>query len=196
MQTTALLDRQQLILDQETAVANKLARLVMERPTPPIWMIFIPIFFVFHAWRIKQYGSSLKGFAESHLQSRRVALDAAGQAFTSGHPADLDDILSRASDLPAQGPDPYRRLMTLLLEHYQRLLSARSTTYPGLLRQAYGDGADLRQDFAGLVEAEQQLRLALIATLEGDRQQLQTVVDNIGRQLSILKEEEVSQAFS
>lgn len=188
-------ERKQLILDQETTIAKQLARRVLERPTPPIWMIFIPIFFVFHAWRIKQYGTSLKSFADNHLQARRCALDAAASAVASGQPPDLAEILSAVADLPPQGHAPYRQWLTLLIDHYRRLLSCRGASCSALFRNAYGNFAALERAFADLAAAEQEVRLALITTLDGDQQHLRRVVDNIAQQLATLNGEAARQVF-
>lgn len=188
-------ERKQLILDQETAIAKQLARRVLERPTPPIWMIFIPIFFVFHAWRIKQYGASLKTFADNHLQVRRRALDVAASALISGHPPVQAEGLSSANDLPPQGQAPYRSFLILLIEHYTRLLSCRGSSATTLLRNAYGNADALARALAGLAAAEQELRLALIKNLDGDQRQLHQVVDNIATQLAALTGEEVRRVF-
>lgn len=194
--TTAREERKQLILDQETRLAKRLARLVLERPTPPIWMIFIPIFFVFHAWRIRQYGASLKTFADNHLLSRRRALEAAASALASGSAVNIEEILAGVTDLPPQGHAPYRRWITLLTEHYSLLLAGRGTSYGALLRHTYGSHDALQRVFLHIDRAEQELRFALIENLDGDHLQLRTAVESIGDHLAALRREELQDTFT
>lgn len=196
MNDSTLDSKKQLILDQEQAVANKLARRVLERPTPPIWMIFIPVFFVFHAWRIKQYGASLKVFAENHLKSRRLALDASACAVANGEAVDIEAILATVTDLPSQAREPFRRWLTLLIEHYTLLLTSPGATYALLLRNAYRQLITAHRTGERLARAEQELRFAVLETLDGDSGQLRKVVEHIGQQVEALRRDEIGEAFS
>ena len=54
MSSQSAAKKQEQILAREEALANRLALAVLDKPTPPIWMILIPVFFVFYAWKLKQ----------------------------------------------------------------------------------------------------------------------------------------------
>ena len=51
--TDTLARKKQIILDHEKQLAQNLALGVLDKPKPPLWMIFVPIFFVFFAQKMK-----------------------------------------------------------------------------------------------------------------------------------------------
>ncbi|MDX9835067.1 MAG: NF038143 family protein, partial [Desulfobulbus sp.] len=124
MNTRTLETNQQLILENEQALAKQLARLVLEKPVPPIWMIFIPIFFVFHAWRIKGYAKGLDDFVDQLLVSRRRALEAATESVRTGNEVDFEAWMNKAAHMQPAAKPLYRQWMTLLVEQYRTLLTA------------------------------------------------------------------------
>ena len=89
-------DKKRQILNNEEFMARQLARRVIEKPVPAVWMILIPVFFVFYAWKIKQYANGLKDFAEHYLISRRRGLDAAFEAEQSGNLPEIDHIFPQS----------------------------------------------------------------------------------------------------
>ncbi len=55
MTILSLADKKALILDNENSMARRLAVRVFDKPEPPIWMIFVPIFFVLFAPKRKTF---------------------------------------------------------------------------------------------------------------------------------------------
>jgi hypothetical protein len=61
---TSLADRKDLTLQLEERFAFDLSREVMEAPTFSFWMIFIPIFLVYHVYQHKRIVEGRKSSSE------------------------------------------------------------------------------------------------------------------------------------
>ena len=61
MTTLSITAKKQDILDHEKKMAHEVALGVLEKPKPPLWMIFVPVFFVFFAQKMRQRSIALSG---------------------------------------------------------------------------------------------------------------------------------------
>jgi hypothetical protein len=118
----SLEEKKTKILAHEEMMARRLARRIIDKPVPPLWMVLIPIFFVFHAWKIKQYSNGLKDFTTNYLALRRQAIEAAVVSEQSGKKAALDALIDSTTSIPADARPQYRNLLSLLISHYCSLL--------------------------------------------------------------------------
>ncbi|MCJ7830466.1 MAG: NF038143 family protein, partial [Desulfobacterales bacterium] len=66
-----------LVLQEERLFAAALAAQVIGKPQLSIWMILIPIIFVFFFFRFQKYVAGKKTFADNYLTSRQQALEEA-----------------------------------------------------------------------------------------------------------------------
>ena len=196
MKTHTLETNQQLILENEQALARQLAGLVLEKPVPPIWMIFIPIFFVFHAWRIKGYAKGLDDFVDQFLVSRRRALEEATESIRTGNEVDFEAWLNKATDLQPPAKPLYRQWMTLLVEQYRTLLTAHGDSYPALVRSGYQKKTTYLLFRNQLSRAEHAYSLALLPQIEGESEVLQDVLERMNHSLIDLHRQESDRIFS
>jgi hypothetical protein len=188
-------DKSASIRDHEELTARRLARLVLEKPVPPLWMILMPIFFVFHAWRIKHYAASLKNFADNYMISRRKALDIACQCEED---EDLDPgrmIAALAESLPSDARRPYHEMMVLLIDHYRSLLAVRAATLPGLVKSHYHNKTNYMLYCKRLRDAEDRLNKALLPNIEGNHQDLDHIVEKMKRGTADLYQADADQFF-
>ncbi len=184
------------ILDQETTIARQLALHVIEKPTPHVWMIFIPIFFVFYFWKLKQYESGLKDFADNHLVQRKKTLAAVEAATHQELPVDIDSLINGMTEMPQNTCDLYVAWITLLVEHFQLLLASEGDNYSDLVRSGYRDKLTYQQFCRRINTAETAFNSSLLPTIIGDNSDLTQVTEVINEGLVHLREIEVEAIFS
>ena len=189
-------DKKKQIFDYEESVAGQLARRVIEKPVPSVWMILIPIFFVFYAWKIKQYSSGLKNFTENYLISRRRALDTAFEAEQCGVPPEIDKLVEKADDIPADARPFYRDWMSLLVDHYLALLTAPGNNPQDLKRSHYRNKSSYLLFCNQLNKVENAFNMSVLPGLEGDQQDLHYILDRIDKAITDLRRKEVEELFS
>ncbi len=196
MTEDSLEDKKQRILEYEESMARQLARRVIDKPVPPVWMILIPIFFIFYAWKIKEYSNGLKGFAEHYLLSRRRALDTAYEAEQSGREPDIEQLLEPVTEIPANARPYYRTWIALLIDHYRNLLKARGNSAQGLIRHHYRAKSTYLLSSNQLNKAENTYNMALLPKIEGDQQDIRYVLEKMERGIADLRRQEAEVIFS
>lgn len=196
MTTLSIHEKKNEILTHEGAIARRLARRVFDKPIPPVWMILIPIFFVFHAWKIKQYGNGLKDFAENYMILRRQILDA---AFESQHGSDvpvIDKLKQTIDSIPPKARDCFTELTTILADHFTSLLTARGNNYQALVREHYRNKTNYLLFCNQLNKVENSYNLALLPQIEGDNQDLVHVIKKMELGISELRKLQADEIFS
>lgn len=188
-------EKKQQILAYEESLARRLARLVIDKPVPPAWMILIPVFFVFYAWKIREYSSGLKDFAKHYLLARQRALDTACEAEESGGQPDLEALLEEATTVPAIARPFYRTWISLLIDHYRNLLAARGKNVPELIRNHYRNKTTYLLFENQLNTAEKAYNKALLPEVEGDQQDIRYVLEKMERGIADLHRQEVEEIF-
>lgn len=196
MLNIAMEDKKKLILDHEEYMARQLARRVIEKPAPSVWMIFIPIFFVFYVSKIKQYSSGLKNFAENYLITRRRALDTAFEAEQSGVLPEIDQLVAKIDSIPADVRPLYRDWMSLLVDHYRGLLAAPGNSLQDLQRARFRNKSNYLLFCNQLNKTENAFNMAILPGLEGDQQDLRYILDRIDQGITDLRRTEVEEIFT
>jgi len=136
MTFSSLSEKKDLILEYEERFAFDLSRAVIETPKMSLWMILIPIFLVYHVYRVKKIVEGRKDFAKNYLVTRKRALEAGFSLAEKGRNPDVPAIL-KESNLPEEAKGPFKDLFLLLVEHYADLLRAYGWDTPALIRSAY-----------------------------------------------------------
>jgi hypothetical protein len=189
-------DKQSLIMDHERKMAGDLALCVLEKPKPPLWMIFVPVFFVFFAQKMKQYSSAREDFVDNYLKPRRLALEAARSARETGTPLDVDALLEKAGNVPGNARALFVEWMRALAEHYGTLLDARGTTAQALIRSGYRTKTDYLLQCNVLNKAENAFSQSLVGNIEGDGQDIAGVVSRMNACVIDLRRREADAIFS
>lgn len=196
MSELSIEDKRTAILEYEESMARQLARRVIDKPIPPVWMILVPVFFVFHAWKIKQYSNGLKDFTEHYLITRRRALDTAYEAELSGEPPDIEQLVEDTQTISASARPPYQYWVSLLTDHYRNLLKARGNSVPDLIRSHYRNKLNYLLFNNQLNQAENDFNITLLPKIEGDRQDIRYVLDKMEKGITDLHRKEVEEVFS
>lgn len=196
MKPLSIAEKKRLILDYERDAAGKLARAVLEKPKPPLWMIFVPVFFVFFAQKMKQYSRGLEDFVDNYLKTRRKALELAVEAVEAGIPADMEIPSNIADHIPDEATIPFQTWMKALVAHYGRLLKSRGENVLALLRDSYPTETDYLLQCNVLNQAENSFNQALLSTIPGDHEDLLFVVDRMIKGLAELRRQEANALFA
>jgi hypothetical protein len=191
-----LAEKRQQILDSEREMARQLALQVFEKPVPPIWMIFIPIFFVFHGWKLKQYTAGLNTFVDNYLVSRRLALDASIEAEQTGEAVDLHSLLEHAGDIPGPARPLFLEWMGLLTTHYRSLLAARGPSHAALVRTCYHNKSNYLLFCNRLNHMEHAFNLAILPQIKGDATDLSDVIAKMNQGSTELRRQEGEAIFA
>jgi hypothetical protein len=196
LNSSALNQRKALIFANEQTMAWQLALHVIEKPTPRVWMIFIPIFFVFYFWKLKEYEKGLKIFAENHLLSRRRTLDAAVDAEESDRPIDIQLLVSQVEELQEEARAAYAEWLTLLAGHYRLLLQARGDSYPALVHSAYRNKSNYLSFCRQLGTFENAFNIALLPTIDGETTEIDYVNKKMTEGLNTMRRQDAQEIFS
>ncbi|MBU2643946.1 NF038143 family protein [bacterium] len=195
MNNPSLEDKKALIMGNEERMANQLARKVIEKPVPPVWMILIPIFFIFFVWKLKQYSRGLKDFATHYLLSKRRALDTAFESVLSDNLPEIDHLVEMAGSLPAKAQPLYRAWLSLLVDHYRFLLTAPGNNHHEFIRSHYQHKINYAAFCNQLNRAEYAYNVALLPGIEGDQGDLQVILDRMRNGIKDLSQKEIADIF-
>lgn len=157
--------KRDLILVGEKEFAAQVSARVIDKPKLDVWMILIPIFFIFYFWQLKRYAKGRKTFAEKFLITRERALDEALRSAESGKGADVEQLV-QASDIPVETRQGYRSWVALLVEHYRDLILAQGSSYPALVRSTYKTRSNYLLFLNRLNQVEREFDAALKPHLE------------------------------
>jgi hypothetical protein len=190
-------EKYQLIRDREELFAFELAKKVIEKPKASVWLIFLPLLFVFYAQRIQKYKSSVQSFAKGFMATKIIALDAALEETRTGTFA-RETIAARFP-----GPDPEEKKamrqkqfeeVDILKQHYLLLLQATGSSYPALMKDAYGTSGDYRSFLNRLFRAEEEVNQAVLQSLQ-PTDEAREVVGRMEKISELLREEEIKEIF-
>lgn len=187
--------KKQIILEYEKRFANNLAARVLDKPKPPLWMIFVPVFFVFFAQKMKQYSSGLGEFVQNYTKPRRLALDAVMDEQETGSPVDTARLLESAGAIPEQSRSLFQDWMLVLTDHYRTLLKAHGGTPEALIRSGYRSKTDYLLQCNVLNKAENAFAESLMSRIEGDGQDIRNVVEKMKIAVTDLRRQEADAIF-
>ncbi|MFC1940550.1 NF038143 family protein [Chloroflexota bacterium] len=179
-----------VIIDYEESFARAVARRVQMMKPLSVWQLLIPFVFIFDFLRLK---AETETFARNFLFIKKLALDA---AFENNKGEDRPDKLVQIEDearkwLVSKNFFSQRILqgqmgeISLLIDHYSRLLDAEGDNYPSLVRGAYQTREHFADFLQKLSSAEKEIDRAVITILEkkeGAREVMlakQKVIDEI-----------------
>ena len=136
------------IYNYERSIGNSVALRVIKPQPIGVWEFLIPVVFILHFMRNKQ---TREVFIQNYMFTKRHALDAAFKMLKKG--SSREDVLSGIQDKTrALLTAPETRgiysetirqqqmnEVSLLFDHYRKLLGADGRDYAALIRNAYGN---------------------------------------------------------
>jgi len=153
-------EKKALIQEHEERFAYDLSRAVLETPKMSFWVIFIPLFLVYHVYRVKRIAEGRKGFAKNYLMIRKRAIEAAFSLAEKGRKPELQEAL-KDSNIPEKAKGPFKELFLLLVEHYADLFRGYGQDLPSLIRSTYKSRTNYLLFLNRLNRAEKSLTEAL-----------------------------------
>jgi hypothetical protein len=187
-------EKRQLILQEERSFAAALAAQVIDKPRLSIWMILIPIIFVFFFYRFQKYVAGKKNFADHYLGIRERALAEALAVVEGGRPQALAPLLP-LSDLPVEARRCHIEWLELLVDHFTDLLRAKGEGFDALIRSAYKSRSNYLLFLNRLNQAEKALNRALVGQLRATTHAVDNTVNAIEQASEKLRRERAEAVF-
>ncbi len=159
-------DKQHTIMAMEEHLANHVAKAVIEKPLLSVWMILVPIFFVYYFWRLKKVAEGRKEFVKNFMITRRRAMEEACYAVAELTQPNVQQVVARSST-PPQTHTEYAAWVRLLIDHYTDLLQSTGRTYEELARSVWRNRTDYLLAVNQLGRAERRFNRALKPRLPG-----------------------------
>jgi hypothetical protein len=164
-----------IILEHETWFAGALAGRVMARPKLSVWMILIPIIFVYYFYQLQKVMEGRKQFTAHYLKGRVRALDAAVEALETGVKPDAE-ALARLSDVPEEVLPLQTEFLSVLVGHYTGLLGAEGGDFASLVRSTYRERTNYLLLLNRLTRAEGKVNEALKPRLQEAQPDVESVI--------------------
>ncbi len=187
-------DRKHIILAYEEQFTDRLALQVLDKPKLSVWMVLIPIIFVYYFFQYQKFVTSRKTFREHYLFSIQGALDEAFESVSQKRDPDIAG-LAAVSDVPHDVRGCQADLLSVRVEHYSNLLRAEGDTFKDLAREVYRSPTDFLLFINRLHQAEQKVNKALLPHLEKDIEGIADVIANIERHSDDLRRESITVLF-
>ena len=154
--------RHEMIWHHEQVLAFELAKQLIQKPRISLWMMMLPLLFIFFMQDIKRYKTGINNFANDFLKNKKTALDLAFNAVLDGTALEAALADFAAENRPGsadQSPlyEAQRREIACLAAHYKRLLTARGDTYEKALRNAYTSFGEFQRYLDTLFERENEV---------------------------------------
>ncbi len=185
----------ELILAHERRFAGYVAGEVVDKPVLAMWMILIPVFFVFYFYQLKRYKSGLKEFSRNFLVTRKQALDSVCEASRQSSSLDIDELAAR-SDSPIEVRHEYRLWVEALVDHFQTLIEVPGSSYEELVRNGYRKKSSYQGELDRLNRTELELSHALTPHLPGDKETIETVIKSMQDSVKRLRQSQSKEIFS
>lgn len=192
---SAMDKKAQRIREYEERFAHILAIKVIDKPKLSIWMILIPIIFVYFFYQMKQAGDSRKEFAQNYLIPRMRALSEAVTICNTGKDADIDGIAKKL-DLPDAARQQYAGLLKVLVEHYTELLQSDGEDCDALIRAAYKSRMNYLFFIKRLSQAEKKFTSELLPQLSEKNKDINEVISKIDACSEELRRENAEKVFA
>ena len=186
--------KRDLILADEKRFAAQVSARVIDKPRLDVWMILIPIFFVFYFWQLKRYAKGRKTFAEKFLITRKRALDEALQSAETGENPDIGKLV-QAADIPDEIRQDYRRWVTLLVDHYRDLILAHGSDYPALVRSTYKSRTNYLLFLNRMNQVEREFDAALKPHLEKTTENVNGIIKLMEESTTCLRRQLAEEIF-
>lgn len=184
-----------IIMEHEKEFAHMLASRVLDRPQLSLWMILIPIIFVFYFFQLQKFSTGRSSFAGHYLVSRKRALDEALRAVKSDTNPDIT-MLASLSDVPHDTRPQQAKVISILVDHYRTLLQSDGDDIAYLITSAYGNLTGFLLFLNSLSNAEKDRDAALKPYLKKTQEGIDDIVSRIETLSEQLRREVAEKIFS
>lgn len=183
------------ILEQEKNLTSYVAGEVIDKPQPALWMIVIPIFFVFFYFQFKRYKDGLKNFKHDFLGTRKRVLDAVHLALMNNSSLDTEGLIA-AGHAPEHARAAYGAWVNELVVFYRSLLEADGSDYSSVVRSCYKKKSSYLIALDRLNAVERDLNRALLPELTSSDEETATAVAAIEKSTADFRRKQAKEVFS
>jgi len=155
-----LTEKRDIILTHELAFANEIGTALFEKPKVSVWMIFIPILFLYFIFRMQKFKNDRMKFSTEFMAARHEAMAMAFDASAAKGLAGNESV-KRSAKLPEPLQEPYGLWIRDLSSLYLDLLSADGNDFDALVRTAYRTRAKYLDTLHRVNESEKGFYTAL-----------------------------------
>lgn len=188
-------EKRTLILDSEYQLANRLALEIMPKPQLSVWMILIPIIFIYYFYELNRYGKAKKEFVRQFVKSRKLLLDEACSALTSGIRSDFLNLVGN-ENVPDCAKEEFRNWAKVLSEHYLNLLKADGASLAELIQASYQEQQHYLTAIEKIAKVESRFYKALQKDLDQSVENVGNTIFNIEKASARLRREAATSFFS
>ncbi len=184
--------KKDLLLAYEKSLAGELSEKLLDRPKMSVWMILIPLIFVFHCQRHKRFAEGKKAFIREWTRNKEQALCAAVLEVSGQEPRNPEKWRQAVVHLPTACQEAYLRLQHFLTDHYKNVLQATGEDVGMLFSRACS-----RDEYSLFirrrVELERQFSRELLAV--HDNPEEQSVLRQLNEESALLYERDLAAFF-
>ncbi len=188
-------ERYRVILENEKALTSYVAGEAIDKPQPAMWMILIPIFFVFFYFQFKRYKEGLKSFKFDFMKTRKRVLDAVHQALVYDTPVNVEELVA-LGNAPKEAREAYGAWIEELATFYRSLLQAEGRDYPSLLKSCYKKQSNCLIALNKLTTVERGLNKALVPDLDTQDERTLMAIASIERSCEDFRRNQANEVFS
>lgn len=162
MSTAGIEEKYDILKEKERVRAFALARSVIQRPEISLWMILLPILFIFHAFQIQKYKNGMQAFADNIVRTKFRALDFAKETLIEKKAPEMDvescfPALDMKDEVMRRVCEKQTEEIRILYRHYRALLEAEGSDYESLLKNVYTDSGKYLVFLNSLEKAEEEV---------------------------------------
>lgn len=188
-----------LIWDHENRFVYKVAKQVIQKPPISVWLVLMPILFLFYAHKIQQYKAGIHNFSKGLMRTKILALDSAMEEMNTGRKDEGVKNNSVSSGLESSIQDMQvrnRQLaeVELLKVHYGKLLRQQGPSYRALVRKAYQTGDAYRMFLNQLTKIEKEVMEAVLQAYH-PKEEDRAVTKKMQEAMHSLREEDLKAFF-
>lgn len=183
------------ILENEKEFTAHVAREVIDKPQLSLWMILIPVFFVFYYFQFKRYRDGVKIFKKEFIKTRKRVLEAVYQTMEDDRQVNIEKLVA-ASDAPEQARPAYGAWVNELVVFYRSLMEAEGNDYRSLVQSCYREQSNFLIALNRLNTIERNLHRALLPHLENPDEQTTSTVASIEKSSADFRRNQAMKVFS
>jgi hypothetical protein len=186
--------KKNLILEHETSMARKLAERVIQKPALSVWMILVPVIFVYYFWRFQKFAQGRRQFVEQWMSQRSACIEEAFRIAGGENPTPVDQMVPSES-LPPAAVDPYARWVKCLTRHFTELMRTEGNSLKKMVRTAYRRRENYLMYLHQLNESEKALNQALLPDLDKKNHGVQETITLIEKSCRRLRRKDAENLF-
>lgn len=194
-----MMEKYEMILFAEEALARQVALGVIVTSPLTVWHYLIPFMFIFDFLR---RNTILRRYAKHFLFPRKLAMDAARDIIEGEDQKErllwVEEEIKvwlESLDLYSQSLQAaHMKVVTLLMDHYTKLLQTEGDTYNDLVKHAYMSQSDYQAHLSQLKALEQEVDRAIIEKL-GETEKLREKLLAEEEQLERMRQKRIDEIF-